>query len=244
MNAENTNILFESYNENFNKFFENYYILIRERANLLALQNRVEPDEEGRLSLNMREMYYSHFFKDVVHWCKSFNLCTDDQLQTTDHYSRIDVLSFFESEEIKLHEERVEQIIFNCFLNYVDLAFKITAPLWSMIGIQDELIKSFIKSIEEKNDEALKKMKWESARSLAKYYSLINMKLSKIGDEELTRISKYIKYETIKVQKEFNQTIYEDEMGRIFDSAQRGNIRTQIENRFRPQKYKEWFDEL
>ena len=244
MNIKNTNKLFECYNENFEKFFGVYYIKIRERANLIALQNRVEPENEEKSIFEMRGIYYSDFFKDIVHWCKSLTICADDPTKTTEHYLEVDVQSFFESEVIKSREDEVEQIIFNCFTNYTDLAFKLTAPLWGMIGTQDNLIRSFIKSIDEKNDDVLKKIKREDAGVFIKYYSLIGKKLSEIGKEELIRISKYIKYKAIETRKEFNQTFYENEILSIFNSAKRGNVRFQIEKKFSPKKYQQWLDEL
>ena len=244
MNMKNTNSLFDVFNENFNRFFDKFFTPLRVRANLLSLQNSVEPIDEDKTNTEMREIYYTHFFKDIVGWCKQFNLYSGELPVDLEQFPENFAASFFENEEMVTNESSVESIIYKVFSDYTDIAFKLVVPLQSLIETQNELIESFIKQIYEKNSEVQNQIENNSKNLAFNYFRETNPKISEIDDENFIMISRSIKQSVLKKKDKIGQEDYAEGMGKYFKAASRISLVKEVEKRFPSKKYQDWIDEL
>jgi hypothetical protein len=241
MTDKNTISLFEFYNNNFNEYFDEFYLKLRERANLISIQLTNPEEMEKNLNSDMKDIYYSNFFIDILGYIELADISSTRPSKSSKHYSTADIKNYFESTDIK-GSQKIRDIISKVFADYKDIAIKLVAPLWTLMDSQDELIKKYIKIIEDRNGRNMDELERNYLEKIIQLLNIKNSSTKELEDDDFLFLSKQVKNELIAKSKIISQEDFTRGMEKFIKTS-RNTLRSEINRRFK-MDFSDWLDKL
>ena len=243
MSNKNTKIIFEYYNEQYEKYNKDYIQNFRKRANVLSLTYENDETKEQILQEDLKKYCYSHFFRDIAGWIKLMGISENIPARMKENYSEKEIEEYFESEEILKNGEKVEEIIYKVIESYKDISLKLVSFIFPMLEAQEELIKTYLASITEKNELILEKISEDTFNLVKNNILSQKKKLRDIDDSYLIILSKGIKTKIKNEGGKFNQSTYSEAMSDYLTSCARPTLIKRIKDSFN-KDIEAWLDEL